>query len=245
MKLMSWRRVLLMVALAGSLGTGLVSGGESASYADPTKFEKDVCQFERNDEQRPPPRQAVLCVGSSTMRIWHDTIHQDLAPLTVVARGFGGSTMNDLLHYVERLVIAYQPRAVVIYEGDNDVAQGISPPTIHETYRALIRKIHQRLPEARVYFISIKPSSSRWTWWETAQRVNDLIAKDCAGDARMTCIDISSHLLNADGKVRDELYQEDQLHLNRSGYETLREIVRPVLLEKELSYERSEELLVR
>ena len=95
------------------------------------------------------------------MRMWHSKIHEDLAPLTVIARGFGGSTMFDLLHYTDRIVLPYKPRAIVVYEGDNDVAIGVGPEEIRDTFRKFVHKVHAALPQTRIYFLAIKPSYSR------------------------------------------------------------------------------------
>ena len=103
-------------------------------YRDPTRFEQQIQAFETTDQQAFPPQNAIVCTGSSSMRGWHDTIADDLAPLTVIPRGFGGSNMNDALHYADRIALAYKPRAIVVYEGDNDIAQGIAlawPSHIH------------------------------------------------------------------------------------------------------------------
>ena len=98
---------------------------EGGTYPNPERFEKAVQAFEAKDKKDPPPASAIVCTGSSSMVGWHKTIRNDLAPLTVIPRGFGGSTMNDVLYYAERVAIPYRPRAILVYEGDNDIACGI------------------------------------------------------------------------------------------------------------------------
>jgi len=99
---------------------------EGKEYGN-AKYEKEIQDFESADRKQFPPPGAIVCIGSSSMKGWHSTIVNDLAPLTIIPRGFGGSSMNDALHYVDRIVIPYKPRAVAVYEGDNDIADGISP----------------------------------------------------------------------------------------------------------------------
>ena len=103
----------------------------------------------------------------------------DLAPLTVVPRGFGGSTMADVLHYVDRLVLPYKPRAVVIYEGDNDTFSGVSPETIVTQLRAIISKIHAALPDTCVYVLAVKPSLARVKVWDRAQETDRPLQGAC------------------------------------------------------------------
>src|SRR5687767_15921673 len=106
---------------------------------------------------------------------WHSTIKQDLAPLPVIPRGFGGSNMNDALHYVDRVVTRYRPRAVVIYEGDNDIGMGIAPERVRDTFVKFVNSVHRQLPETRIYVISIKPSPKRWELWGKVVEANRLL----------------------------------------------------------------------
>ena len=160
--------------------------GSDEQYGDPERFEEAIQSFEAADREEPPPHGAIVCIGSSTMRRWHKTIHDDLAPLTVVPRGFGGSNMNDALHYADRIVLPYKPRAVILYEGDNDVNQGIPPRKIADTFQAFVEKIHKELPLCRVYFLAIKPSIKRWHMWPSMEEANSLIAAKCKKDKRLT-----------------------------------------------------------
>jgi len=202
-------------------------------YGDPARWERDIARFEQADAQSAPPMGAVVCVGSSSMRMWHDEIADDLAPLTVIPRGFGGSNMNDLLHYADRLILAYRPRAVLIYEGDNDIGQGVAPHIVAQTFERLVARIHAELPGCRVYLLAIKPSPRRWELWPQMQRANDLLSAVCEQNERLTFIDIASPMLGEDGQPRAELYLDDQLHMTRAGYEVWREVVRPALVENE------------
>jgi lysophospholipase L1-like esterase len=230
--------VILTIVLAmTNLTAEETALAQQSNYADPARFEDNIREFEAEDAKQSPPRQAVLCVGSSTMRMWHAKIREDLAPLTVVARGFGGSTMNDLLYFSDRIVIAYQPRAILIYEGDNDVAQGVGPQEILGKFQAFVAKVHERLPETRIYFMAIKPSHKRWSKWPTMTKANRLVAAECARDKRLHYVDIARVLLDDDGNVRREFFEDDDLHLNRTGYERLRDVVRPILLHHEQKHE--------
>jgi len=217
--------------LAACLATAACQGAE---YPDPARFENAIRQFEKQDAISPAPAGAILCTGSSSMRKWHAKIQQDLAPLPVIARGFGGSNMNDLLTFADRVVIAYRPRAVVIYEGDNDIAQGVSPAAVRDKFVALVAKIHAALPKARIYCLAVKPSIARWKLWPKMQQTNRLLAAECGRDKRLTFVDIASPMLNADGHVKTDIFISDGLHMNRKGYVIWRDTLRPVLMQREM-----------
>jgi len=209
---------------------------EGKEYGN-AQFEKEIQDFENADRKQFPPPGAIVCIGSSSMKGWHSTIVNDLAPLTIIPRGFGGSSMNDALQYVDRIVIPYKPRAVAVYEGDNDIADGISPEKIRDTFRAFVEKVHQQLPETRIYFLSIKPSIGRWKLWPQMEAANRLIENYCSGERRLVYVDMGSAMLDANKQPRKDLFQPDNLHMTRAGYEIWRDVLKPVLIKAELSFD--------
>ena len=212
----------------------------STDWRDPDKFEQAIRNFEEADTKSMPPQGAVLCVGSSSIRKWHGELAQDLAPLTVIGRGFGGSNTNDLLYYADRIIIKYKPRAVMIYEGDNDIAQGIKPYEVIAVYQRLLDKIEDDLPGCRVYLLAVKPSPKRWEYWPKMRQVNEGLTELANDREAVTYIDIATPMLDAQGRPRAELFIQDDLHLNRAGYELWRDMIRPVLVEAERAREQNE-----
>lgn len=210
---------------------------KKAYSVDPARFEESIQRFEAADGEQPPPMGAIVCIGSSSIRGWHETIQSDLAPLTIIPRGFGGSNMNDALHYADRIVLPYRPRAIVLYEGDNDIAQGIKPKTIADTFRLFVEKIQDELPECRIYFLSIKPSIKRWHLWPKMKKANRLIAAACSEDKQLTYVDVASTMLDDEGNPRVEIFQEDDLHMTRAGYILWQSALKPILIDAELQYE--------
>ena len=210
---------------------------DEKQYGSPSRFENSIKRFETKDKAQAPPQGGIVCVGSSSVRGWHATIQQDLAPLFIIPRGFGGSNMNDALHYLDRVVLRYKPRAIVVYEGDNDIAQGISPKKITATFQAFVSKVHHDLPDCRIYFLAIKPSIRRWTLWPKMQQANQSIAAACAHNKRLTYVDVASGMLDSNGQPRPEIFMKDKLHMTRAGYLIWRDALRPVLMQAELRFE--------
>ena len=224
----------LLSGLLGCSGFALAKTSGKGSYPDPKRFEKSIEQFEAGDRKNFPPPGAIVCIGSSSLRGWHGTIEEDLAPLTVIPRGFGGSNMNDALHYADRIVLPYKPRAIVLYEGDNDVSQGIPPGQIAVTFRAFAKTVHDELPECRIYLLSIKPSIKRWEMWPTMEKANALMEAMCRKDDRMVYVDIAAPMLNAEGLPTPGIFKKDKLHMTRSGYVIWRDVLKPILEKREL-----------
>lgn len=230
--------LLIASSISISHATGPLALQETITpYPDPSRFEKDIQAFEAESKVVPPPQGAIVGIGSSSMRMW-TAIQEDLAPLMIIHRGFGGSMMNDALYFADRIVLPYRPRAVLLYEGDNDAAIGIPPEKIRETFDAFVTKIHQALPNTRIYVIAIKPSILRWNIWGTMQRANELLKAACDADTLLTFIDIATPMLDEKQEPKSGIFLGDNLHMNEKGYKIWKETIRPVLMEYESKFER-------
>ena len=205
----------------------------AAEYPDPERYRAAIDAFAAEAAEAPPPAGAIVATGSSSMRGWHGRIAEDLAPLAIVPRGFGGSNMADVAYFVEELVLRYKPRAVLLYEGDNDVALGATPAQILGHFDAFAAAIHEALPETRIYILAVKPSLARWHLWPIMQVANAGLADRAAADPRLTFIDVATPMLNEAGEPRPNIFVEDGLHMNGAGYDIWRDVVLPVLLAAE------------
>ena len=212
----------------------------AAQYPPAGRFQSAIDAFLAAEASAPTPRGAIVAVGSSSVRFWHRRIAEDLAPLTIIPRGFGGSTMADARHYVAELVLRHEPRAILLYEGDNDVAIGATPAQILKQFDAFVAAIHDRLPTVRIYTLAVKPSVARWHLWETMAATNTLLASRAEDDPRLAFIDVATPMLNDEGRPRADLFVADNLHMNSTGYDLWRDVVRPVLASAEGRFEEAQ-----
>jgi lysophospholipase L1-like esterase len=222
-----WRRFKQWLAD----GFDIISMISKSLSSDPAVWESTIRKFEAHDRMQPPPADIVVFTGSSSITLW-STLEQDMAPLPVINRGFGGSHMNDVVYYAPRLVVAYRPRAVVLFAGTNDIA-GTKPKTAQEVfdgYRAFVGVVHTALPDTPIYYISITPTPSRWKLWPIVQEANRLIREHAAGDPCLHFIDMTDVILGADGKPDRSLFRLDRLHPNKKGYAVWTAKIKPILL---------------
>jgi lysophospholipase L1-like esterase len=218
----AWAAVCLAVALVH----GTARADEKANKNE-DRWEPQIRAFEAQDRQKPPPKNAVLFVGSSSIRAWD--LKKSFPGLPAVNRGFGGSQVADSVRYADRIVLPYQPKVVVFYAGDNDIAAGKSPEQVAADYGAFVKRVHGALAQARIVYISIKPSPARWKLVDKMRRANGLIEAATKNDRRLAFVNVEKVMLGKDGKPRPELFKQDGLHLNDEGYKLWADLVRPHL----------------
>ena len=195
---------------------------------DSARFAAELNAFMRQDSASPPPPAPVLFVGSSSIRMW-ESLATDFPGVPVLNRGFGGSRMDDVLRYADRVVFRYKPRAIVLYEGDNDLQDGRTPARIAGDVAELLSRVRTTLPQARVVCLAVKPSPSRWNLAEKVRQTNALLQAVVAQDTMATYVDVYTPMLGADGRPRPELFLADSLHMTPAGYAIWREAVAPAL----------------
>ena len=206
---------------------------QKAQSEDPVVWEEAVSALESKTRGLYDPGEGVVFIGSSSIRLW-GTLADDMAPLPVIQHGFGGSKLNDIVVYAERLVNVYQPRAVVVFAGTNDIVPAASktPEVLLASYQEFVRKIRSDQPALPIFYIGITPSPLRWAVWPIAQSTNQLIEAWSETDPNLYFINTSGALMGSDGEPNPENYTIDGLHLNKRGYEIWRKIIRTHLTDE-------------
>jgi lysophospholipase L1-like esterase len=199
-----------------------------AAHAETNRWDADIAAFEAKDRTNPPPRDAIVFIGSSSIRLWK-TLEQDFPEHKVINRGFGGSETGDSVHFADRVVLPYRPKLVVMYAGGNDINSGKTPERVAANFKAFVEKVQAKLPHTRIAYISIAPNPARWAQVDRVKRANDLIREFTKASPDLTFIDVFPHMLGEDGQPRPEIFGEDRLHMNERGYALWTKLVRPAL----------------
>jgi len=200
----------------------------AVALASPERWQEDIDAFVARDAAHAPTPGGVVFVGSSSIRMW-TSLAADFSGHAVVNRGFGGSELADSVHFFDQLVAPHAPRMVVLYAGDNDLWSGKTPEAVFADFQAFCTKLHAAFPKARLAYLAIKPSPSRWKTRDAIVDTNALIAAECARDPRRVFVDVFTPMLAPDGKPRSELFLEDMLHMNQAGYALWTAQLAPVL----------------
>lgn len=208
----------------------LFVGVARSQAGDPNAWDAAIAAFEARDQSTPPPAGAVVFTGSSSITFW-STLERDMAPLTVINRGFGGSKIGEVAHYAGRIVAPYHPWAVVLFAGTNDIAppRPATAQAVFEGYGRFIEQVRAALPETHIYYVGITPTLARWALWPTARAANQLIQAHTATDPRLHYIDLTDQFLGSDGRPDRRLFRFDGLHPNARGYMRWTAVIKPIL----------------
>ena len=227
------RRLLIVLVLAGACTsapqTDVAARSALAVRRLPfsvDRSEAEIRRFEESDRAAAPPAGGVVFVGSSSIRMWR-SLESDFPGLPVLNRGFGGSTFPEAIHYLPRTVLKYHPRTIVLYEGDNDLTFDWGPRQVADDYRSFVRAVRDSLPDARIVFISLKPSPSRWRLVDQVREANRLVREIVSRDTLQSYVDVFTPMLGANGRPKPELFIADSLHMTPAGYAIWRTQVAP------------------
>jgi len=216
----SWCVGLILISLYGS--------GQTQPAAQPYPFESEIRAFEKADSVSPPPRNPIVFTGSSSIRLW-ENLQTTFPGKPVLQRGFGGSVLSQVLHFADRIIIPYQPKQVVVYAGENDIASGQTGQQTYERFVALFEYVRKKLPNVQFSFISIKPSPSRRQFFAEVDVANRLIKDYLAKQRHTDFIDIRPVMLGKNGQPVSSLFKPDSLHMLPEGYKRWTAVVGPYL----------------
>lgn len=195
-----------------------------------TIFWDDIQNFKKIDQQTAPPENAILLLGSSSFTKWQDV--SDYFPgKTIINRGFGGSRLKDFNDYADDLLKPYHPKQIMIYCGENDLADNVNlkPETVVARYKELYAKIRERFPTVQVDYISIKFSPSREHLWQKIKEVNSKISKFIKKEKNADYIDITQIMNDSNGNIRKDLFLDDMLHITPEGYRLWSSVMNPYM----------------
>lgn len=202
----------------------------SSAQTGPARFENTIQEYEKEDQQNGYHPESILFVGSSSFTLWK-TLSEDMSPVPVINRGFGGSTIPDVLYFADRIILPQQPKIIVFYCGENDLSSNeLSVKGGVQNFKAFHKYLRKNLPETKLYFISIKPSIRREALWPKFQEANKELKKFMRKHKNYYFVDTASSMLDENGKVYQDIFLEDNLHMNAKGYAIWIDIIKPLLL---------------
>ena len=204
----------------------------TAQTATAIPFQDEIDVFIKKDSIAMPAANSILFVGSSSFNYWKD-ISNYFPGYPIINRGFGGSSLTDIIHFNQETILKYKPKQIYIYCGENDIAASdtITPQIVFERFKALYTIIRTHLGnKVPVMYVSIKPSVARWTMEEKFVTANTLIRDFINKQKHTQFLDVHSAMLDTSGMVYKDIFIADKLHMNAKGYAIWQKIIAPTLV---------------
>ena len=203
-------------------------------YAQETApFYADVQEFKEQDNIHFPPANAILFIGSSSFTKWKD-VQAYFPGYTIINRGFGGSSLPDVIRYADDIIFPYNSKQIVIYCGENDLAASdtVTANMVFSRFTTLFDMIRNHMPEVQIDFVSLKPSPSRAHLFKKMEAANTMIKEFLKNKKNAGFIDVYYAMLTADSTPVKDIFLEDNLHMNAKGYAIWKKIFLPYLIKK-------------
>lgn len=197
----------------------------------PDRWEDTIRKFEMNDLKNPPTKGGILLVGGSNARRWTD-MNVYFPGEKTINRGFGGAYLADVLYFVDRIVLPYEPKVIVVNGGGNDLGSGKSPEAVREICEAFLVKVKTTLPDTRVFYVTIPPVlkvADNPDKLAVIRKANALIEELTLSQPQLEFIDLFPQFMDAQGRPRKELFEVDGVHFTPKGYEILAALIRAKL----------------
>jgi lysophospholipase L1-like esterase len=221
---------LLLVGLLVHASISAAPAADPKKPAQADRWEKTIAAFEAADAKSPPAKGGVVFVGSSSIRLWD--LKKSFPDLNAINRGFGGSQLADSVRYADRIVTPYKPRVVVLYAGDNDIAAGKKAEEISRDFTHFVAAVRKELPDTKIIYIPVKPSTARWKLIDEQRKTNQMIKDQCEKGENLVYLPIEKPMLDDQGQPRPELLRKDGLHMTDEGYAIWNAMLKPHLTNK-------------
>jgi lysophospholipase L1-like esterase len=220
----------VILLLAFSLSISIVSAQPvETPDPDPHRFDDEINKFLQWDKKNTYPEDAILFVGSSSIRLW--MTGESFPEFRIINRGFGGAHISDVNYFINATVLKYSPRIIVFYAGDNDIADNKLPGQVLEDYKLFVQKVLAERSDTKILYLPIKPSIARWQFWPQMKQANVLIKQYCELNENLMYVDTASPMLESGSPPSRDLFVEDGLHLNSKGYKLWNEILVGIIKE--------------
>ena len=195
-----------------------------------SRLENEINAFETEDSLLGKPRYDVVFIGSSTFNNWK-TMQADFSPASVINRGFGGSTIREVIYYSDRILFQYQPKVVVLYVGNDLWGDPAEPTTeqLFDYFKLFEQKLHRQLPNTMLNFVSMRPSPEKRNLLEKQNAISNLLIQYAKETPKTNFIDIRPVMYTISGQLRNDIFISDSLHLNDTGNKLITGVIKPVL----------------
>ncbi|BEG99229.1 lipase [Bacteroides sedimenti] len=197
-----------------------------------TRYQADIDKYTDENRELKDKTCDVLFLGSSSINLW-DNIYNDMAPMKIIRRSYGGAAIRDMLYNYNVIARGYNPRSIVLYV-ENDMCNSPEDITIGQTFdffRVFISRIQRDYPGIPLYVLSIKPSYAREKLRPKQTTLNTLLQEYVGTTKNVFYVDVASCMYDDKGILRKDIFKKDNLHMNQVGYDLWTARLKPLLMQ--------------
>lgn len=192
-----------------------------ASYLNPSPeaWRDNIEAIIENDREITIPELPILAIGGQRVTLWKD-LPELLRPRQVLMRPLGDATLDDLIHYYDRLVAYYRPNILLLVPGYADLHLR-DEKTPDEFARALSTFLEKDNSYGHTYWRYVFAPLQMPLHPEDKERIEAMVSATlniCERLPRTSCIDANPLLTDATGRPNPDYYRGDGVNLNDVGY---------------------------
>jgi lysophospholipase L1-like esterase len=184
-------------------------------------FYNDVQKLKRNTDSivKTETEKSIVFIGSSSFTMWH-SLQADLPEYKIINNAFGGSTLLDVIRYVDDIIPEKHTKQIVVYCGENDLAADstVTGEIVAQRFEQLFHLLRKKIKNVPILYVSMKPSPSRVHLMDKMETGNKLISYFLKKQKNRGYINVFNRMLKEDGTVMDDIFLQDRLHMNKAGY---------------------------
>ena len=151
-----------------------------------------------------------------------------LAQAEVVNQGVCGDSTWSVMTRLNQVVEA-RPDLIFLQLGINDFGKKPLPEAILERHQKIWREMREKLPQAKLYVVSLLPvSAKRYPRWGKPVVQLNLLLREAAEKNGLIYIDVYSRMSDQNGSLFKN-FTYDGLHLLPKAYDQWLEAVKPYI----------------
>lgn len=171
-------------------------------------------------------RGKVVLAGSSLLDHWEDP-YTPFGSVAVINNSVPDSTFRNWNNWYKKLIVAYQPKALVLCLGTDDIGDGpdMSAERAADKMQKLIEKIHKKSKKTKIFYLSLPCYPKNSAAWETTRVYNRLMHDFCDEKKYMTYLPLTLKLTDEDEIPDETYYKGHQTYLSKAGYAVVEKVV--------------------
>lgn len=172
----------------------------------------------------------VILAGSSLFDHW-SSFQTAFGSTKVINNSYHSALITDFLKNYKKLITSYNPKAVVLCLGTDELHQGLATPEeCAENMQKLISRIHKKSKKTKIFYVAIPLYAGRSeVLWDRVKTYNSLMKTYCSKHKKyVTYLNLAGKLMK-NGKPVSSMFAQPYAHgnlfLTTKGYKAAKSVI--------------------